>query len=96
MLYANNKSTDQHAYPHSLISAFVIHCLESIIPVVAIGKIPRLLLASVAEHAGLSLTWSHNSKAKFSHDVAHINSVTKRSLSILTIVTKLSEGFCLY
>ena len=30
--YAYNKDADQPAHPHSLISAFVIRCLESIIP----------------------------------------------------------------
>ena len=38
--------------------AFVIHCLESIIPIVAISKISRLEIASVTEQAGLCLTWS--------------------------------------
>ena len=28
MLYANNKGTDQPAHPSSLISAFVVHCLD--------------------------------------------------------------------
>ena len=28
---ANNKNADQTAYPHILISAFVIHCLENVI-----------------------------------------------------------------
>ena len=31
-----------------------------------------LLLASVAEQAGLSLTWSHISEGMFSHEVAHL------------------------
>ena len=30
---ANNKGIDKHAHPHSLISAFVVHCLDSIIPI---------------------------------------------------------------
>ena len=29
--FANNKGADQHVNPRSLISAFVIHCLESTI-----------------------------------------------------------------
>ena len=29
MPYANNKGTDQPAHPHSLISAFVVRCLDS-------------------------------------------------------------------
>ena len=31
ILYANNKGADQPVHPRSLISAFVIHCLDSII-----------------------------------------------------------------
>ena len=37
--YANNKGADQPAHPRSLISAFVICCLDSIIPLVSISKI---------------------------------------------------------
>ena len=40
--YANNKGADQPAHPHSLISAFVICCLESIISVVSMCKISSL------------------------------------------------------
>ena len=29
LLHANNNGTDQHAHPHSLISAFVMRCLDS-------------------------------------------------------------------
>ena len=58
MLYANNKDTD-------LISAFVVHCLDSIIPVLAKSKISRLWLVSVAELAGLSLTWLQTPKTGF-------------------------------
>ena len=43
------------AHPRSLISAFVVRCLDSIIPLVSISKIPSLYLASVAVQAGLSL-----------------------------------------
>ena len=50
MPYANNKGTDQPAYPHSLISLFVIHCLDCIIPILAIAKISRL--ASLCSWAG--------------------------------------------
>ena len=51
-------------------------CLIPIISMVAISRIPRLLLASVAEQAGLSLTWSHTSEDRFSHDVAHMSHIT--------------------
>ena len=56
--YANNKGADQHAYLHSLISAFVVLCLDSIIPLLAVAEISRLWLVSVAEQTGLRLTWS--------------------------------------
>ena len=41
MSYVNNKGTDQPAHPQSLISAVVIHCLDSI-PIFAISKVSRL------------------------------------------------------
>ena len=65
MPYANNKGADQSAHPHSLISAFLVHCLDSIIPLLVIAKIARLQLVSVAEQAGLSLTWSQTPKTGF-------------------------------
>ena len=58
MSYANNKGTDQPAHPHSLINAFVVRCLDSIVPILAKFKISRIYLISVGEQAGLSLTWS--------------------------------------
>ena len=42
MPYANNKDADQPAQPRSLISAFVIRCLDSMIPLVSISKISSL------------------------------------------------------
>ena len=54
MPYANNKSTDQPAHSHSLISTFVVHCIDSGISTVAISILPRLSLASVVEQVGLS------------------------------------------
>ena len=35
----NNKDADQHVHPRSLISAFVVRCLDSIIPLHAIAGI---------------------------------------------------------
>ena len=49
----------------SLISTFVVCYLDSIIPILAKSKISRLQLVSVAEQAGLSLTWSETPKAGF-------------------------------
>ena len=50
--YANDKGADQPAHPHSLISTFVVRCLDRIIRLVSISKIS----VSVTEQAGLSLT----------------------------------------
>ena len=43
-----NKGTDQPAHPRSLISAFVVHCLDSTIPLVSISEFSILYLVSVA------------------------------------------------
>ena len=72
MPYANNKNADQPAHPHSLISTFVIRCLPSIISILAKCKISGLYLASVAEQAGLSHTWSQTPEDRFSRDKAEI------------------------
>ena len=73
MPYANNKCADQPAHPRSLISTFVVRFLDSIVHMLAKSKISRLQLVSVAEQAGLSLTWSHTAEDWFSRDVAHIS-----------------------
>ena len=41
MLYANNKDADQPAHSR-LISVFLVRCLDSIIPILALSKISRL------------------------------------------------------
>ena len=42
MSYANNKDAEQPAHPRSLISVFVVRCLDSIIPLVSISEISSL------------------------------------------------------
>ena len=42
MSYANNKGADQPAHPRSLISAFVVRCLDSIISLDSIAEISKL------------------------------------------------------
>ena len=42
MSYANNKGADQPAHPRSLISAFVVRCLYSIISLDSIAEISKL------------------------------------------------------
>ena len=41
MSYANNKGADKPAHPRSLISAFVVCCLDSIISLDSIPEISR-------------------------------------------------------
>ena len=63
MPYANNKGADQP--PRSLISAFVVLCLDGIIPLVSMYELSSLYLASVAAQAGLYLPWSQTLKTGF-------------------------------
>ena len=65
MSYANNKGADQPVHQRSLISTFVVRCLDSLIPLLAIAEISRLHLASAVEQAGLNLNWSQNPKIGF-------------------------------
>ena len=74
MSYANNKGTDQPAHLRSLISAFVVCCPDSVKSLVSVTKISSLMLASVAEQASLSLTWSETPEDTFSHGEAPIES----------------------
>ena len=49
----------------SLISAFVVRCLDSIIRLVSIPEISSLYLASMAAQAGFCLPWSQTPKTGF-------------------------------
>ena len=51
---------------------FVIRCLDSVMSLVSVSKISNLMLASVAEQASLSLTWSETPEDTFSRDEAHL------------------------
>ena len=77
MPYANNKGADQPAHPRSLISTFVVRCLDSMICILAISKISRFKIVSVAEQAGLNLTLLKIPEDTFSRDVAHIDRVKR-------------------
>ena len=58
-VFANNKGADQAAHPRSLISAFVIRLLESIISKLATSKFSIFQLVSVAiKDTGLSFALS--------------------------------------
>ena len=53
-------------------------CLDSVMSLVSVTKISSLMLASVAEQASLSLTWSETPEDTFCHDKAHM----KKAISL--------------
>ena len=61
---------EQH--PRSLMSAFIIRCLDSIMHLFFIPDISSLYIASVAAQADLRLPWSQTPENRFSRDEAHI------------------------
>ena len=63
--FANNKGADQPWHPRSLIRAFVILFLKSIICKLAVSEISTFLLVSVAEETGLKLALSETLKTGF-------------------------------
>ena len=65
MPYANNKGADQPAHLRSLISTFVVRCLDSMISLVSISEISSLHLAFVAVQDSLSLPWLQTPKTGF-------------------------------
>ena len=72
MSYTDNKGADLPAHPRSLISAFVVPYLDSVMCLVSVTKVSSLMLASVAEQASLSLTWWETPEDRFSHDEAQV------------------------
>ena len=65
MSYANNKGADQSVHLCSMISAFIVHCLDSVMCLVSISEISSLMLALVAEQVSLSLNWSESPEDTF-------------------------------
>ena len=59
-------------HPRSLISTFIVRCLDCITPLVITSEISRLLQVAVAEQTGLSHTWSKISEDTFSRAVAYL------------------------
>ena len=53
--YAHTKGTDQPARPLSLIRAFLLHCLDNIIPLESIFDISRVKLGFVTVQDGCVL-----------------------------------------
>ena len=63
--FANNKGADQPAHSPSLISAFVIPVLESIISRLAMSEISIVKVVSLAEQVGFSLNLSETLTTAF-------------------------------
>ena len=89
MSYANNKGSDQPAHPRSLISAFVVRCLDSVMSLVSVTKISSLMLASVVAQAGLCLAWSETPEDTFCRVVAQmLELIQTNRCSIILTATK--------
>ena len=74
--FTNNTGADQPAHMHSLIIAFVILFLESIIWKLATGNISIFKLVSVAEETGFSLALLETPKTGY---------LTSRPINVLLI-----------
>ena len=72
MTYANTKGADQTVHPHSLIIAFVVRCLYSMVYIWY--KFQQILatVAFVADQSGLKQTRSTIPEDAFLRDGAHI------------------------
>ena len=75
-----------------IISAFVVRCLDSIIPLVSISEISSLYLASVAAQAGLYLTWSQTPKTGFL--VARLIMILTFIFALAGVTPTSAELFC--
>ena len=69
---ANNKGTGQLAHPRSLINAFAIHTLSTIVFKLAPSETSLFYLVSVAEKAGFWYDLIGNPEDKFCRIDAHI------------------------
>ena len=77
MSYANNKGADQCRRRSACASAQDGQsdqrlCCSLPMSLVSVTGISSLMLASVAEQASLSLTWSETAEDTFCHDEAHM------------------------
>ena len=70
--FANNTGTDQPAHPRSLISAFVISFLESIIYKLATGEISYFLASLCSRGDWFETSFVQHPEDRLSHDKAHI------------------------
>ena len=76
MPYANNKGADQPAHPRSLISAFVVRCLDRIISLLFVTEISSLYVAFVDAQAVCILPGRKPWRQVFSWRGSNINLVS--------------------
>ena len=77
-----------YGHPRSLISVFVVRCLDSIISLYFMAEISRLWLASVAAQAGLILRWSETPEDIFSHGVAQMQFKVENNVCIIGLCVR--------
>ena len=76
MPYTNNKGADQPAHPRSLVSAFIVHCLDSLSNTSTYYSQNFKTIASLISRADrLESYLVRNPEDKFSRDMAHIYQV---------------------
>ena len=72
MPYVNNKSTDHPAHPHRLINAFLVRCLDSIIPISIIPILAKYKISRLCGCTGRFVSYLvADPKDGFSRDVPH-------------------------
>ena len=80
-IYVNNKDTYQPVHLHSLISVFIVPCLDRIIHLISISEISGFWLTSVAEQTRLNLNWPKTPKTCVSrHKAQIISNVAKQEI----------------
>ena len=87
--YANNKGADQPAHLHSLISAFVVHCLDSISPF-SISRDFKPLPSFYDCADQFESTLIANPDDRFSRDVGQIYMRTLQQIFVTKVFSNLS------
>ena len=73
MSHANNKGADQSGHPCSLISTFVVRCLDSFSSFCNQNFKPHASFCGCAGRCtGLCLAWSETPEDTFCHVMAHM------------------------
>ena len=74
--------------------AFVVRCSDSMICILAISKVWRYYLVSVAVHTGFNLTWSKIPEDTFSRDVALLIGIMILIYQFFCLITSSWRSVC--